>query len=654
MPNKKNILLCSANPIDQHFLKLVNKESEVIYQILTNLNRHVRISPAPNLSFSKLIDTFFKTEKGNQIEFLHYCGHSSMHGIQLEDGNSGENTLSVKAFSDFLSNRAKLKIVFLNSCSSEHIGQQLIAQGSVEVVIETNKSIYDNDAVIFAEQFYRSLADGLTIRKAFKEAKNVLLNVLEEKRGQRRGVRIRGEAGDTFPWKLTPDTDDQNHLVNTWQLFEPISKELDQPNTKKLLCLFPSSVQNEDYFTAVKNTILPNNFDDLENKKIIIKKFSRLKEEVNWAALINKFDSFLFFISDEFNTFWEENKQYFEQVLPQKRIGLLLCNCTIEEREKNYDLAYLNPIDIPHIGGFSLDFFCKGNSKQVVLTNTFKEQLKQILIPKDKIDTQIIQSTLITGFKDFNFEKQRVIFENPSATAFSKFNLFLLEGTSFCGHELFIKRILDFANPIIRLEESKFSYVTISKEFKQEYAITASDIWSILADYILEDRRLGRSPDEAEITEKLLLILNTQNLIIIFNDIQSNEKAIIALITFWKVFLEKSSDTQENANRLLIFALNKGLSDSCTYQDKQFEFSDNHLVMKMQPIEQVNEGIFNKWYNGALLQDTLKGDQRYLDMQTKRAEMLEEPLIGKVIGKICAQMDCKEIQEDVLTIGSRT
>ena len=673
MPQKKKILLSSANP-DRNFLALVNEEMNKINKALMEIPQKVQIASKANTTFRELVDTFLKTDEGRAIELLHFCGHSSKYGIHLQDDNRAGDYTSVNSFINLLNQPNQLKIVFLNSCSSQYIGNTLVDQGVVEVVIETTHAIYDRDAVIFAEYFYRSLVVGKSLRASFQLAKEVLLKESKQQRGTARGPGF--EHIKTFPWRIYPDTEDPAHTVNSWRLFEPLSKELEDPGRKKLLCVFPDSVDNQNYFAAVKNTIASNDFLPENTQKIYVESFLRLKEETNTKDLIKKFDCLLFFLSKNFNIFWngstgateDANKVYFENAIQQQKVGLLFCDGDIENSKKNFQEITTPIIEMPpsYIGLLLTLQSIQRNyhlSKENALAKC-KDRLKELLASKDVVAKKVVSEALTTGFKDFNFEEQRTLFEKDhTIDAFSTFNLLLIEGTKYCAHEVLVKRIFDFAQPPIIQEESKVYPITISNYFESEDTIEANDIWATIADYVLEDKKAYRELSRKEkalafkhkIATSLLQIMQTQNLIIILDEIETSTTIITAINTFWKELEQASeqSNIKTTNKKLLLFALNKGLSDTCNFQGIPLHSSPLYAALPMKPIGKVGDKIFSKWYNNAFLMKILQHDKRYAKIKEKQADILKEPYVAQVLSKICTEMDCKEIFEDVLKIEAR-
>lgn len=72
-----------------------------------------------------------------------------------------------------MSSSDKIHLLFFNACFSYEQAQAVI--GNVDAAIGMTTSIGDIAACAFAAQFYSSLGFGLSVKKAFKQAKGVLM-----------------------------------------------------------------------------------------------------------------------------------------------------------------------------------------------------------------------------------------------------------------------------------------------------------------------------------------------------------------------------------------------------------------------------------------------------------------------------------------------
>ncbi len=85
------------------------------------------------------------------------------YGIQLSDGILAASELVAQV-------RGKFNLVYLNSCTSWHIAQQIQEDANV-TVIGTIVDVPDRQAYVTGSLFASALADGLTPQQAYKRSK---------------------------------------------------------------------------------------------------------------------------------------------------------------------------------------------------------------------------------------------------------------------------------------------------------------------------------------------------------------------------------------------------------------------------------------------------------------------------------------------------
>lgn len=641
--NKKKILIGNTNPLSD--LASIKVEREAIHNALDVCARYVHVIREADLSWSNLTKKFFRNNENEPIELFHYAGHSSSFGVTLEDGTTTGNEVSIQVLSDFLSNRENLKIVFLNSCSSKYIGEDLIAAGSIKVVIETTQPVYDNDAKIFSEAFYLSLADGKTIQEAFDEASNILKGMSDSERGNElpRGI---GLEQDDFPWRLNIDKNDPENIVNTWRLFEPIEKQLDGFEGMKVLCVFPESKYTNECYNAVKE-VLNDVKKEVTEEDIYIMPFINLEKQGAFNS-IDKFDSYLFFAAEGSITFLDQNQNLFKPFIQNKIVGVLSCKMRIDiNLSKTFEAEINEIIYLLFSREMSLDQFDRRFSIQMRLSN-YSDRFKLLLTRKKTL----VNDTLKTAFIDLNFEIQKKAISEVIDTEVAQYNIFSIEGTEHCGHEVLIKKIIRLINANIKWEEVIVSIISLSNYFEATDNLVEGDIWSVIAEEVLGDGKLSRKPNAEKITTNLLEIIKKQNLIISIDDADFNRSCYEPIHNFWKSFslyVEKLNTT----NKLFFFVLNKGLSKGCCFKDKPIVSYQKCASIRLDPISEMKKSIFHSWYTNESLYNQLKADERFVALEKKQQIILKEPYVAKVIGEVCAQMDCRDIQQDVLSLKSR-
>ena len=643
---KKNLLIGTTNPLSD--LEEVKAERLAIKKVLDAQSPYVNMIRESDLSWTNLTNAFLRQDIGDAIEFFHYCGHSSQKGVLLEAGRTSGHQISVKSFTEFLSKRKDLKIVFLNSCSSQLIGQTLLNEGGVKVVIETVQPIYDKDARIFSEKFYHLLAKGKTIYEAFEEAKNMLVNTPGAERGKKRTAGFADPEAEKkdFAWQLNHDKNDPDDTVHTWRLYEPIAAQIDEIKGVKVLCVFPESEYTKDCYKAVKETLNAIKGDN----SIYVESFVNLEKQGADSSSLAKFDSYLFFEAEDSISFLETHKEKFKGFIQEKTIGVLSCKTGIKiNLEDIFDQPVKNVIELP-FKGLSIDILNQESTQAKLLI--FQVNFKPLLSFKDRLDVSVISNTLKTAFIDLNFKDQNEVIEQLIKNEVAQYNIFSIEGTEHCGHEVLIKKIITLINTQIIWQEVNVAIISLSKHFEATESLVEEDIWSIIADEVLVNKKLSRNPDALKTTNELLEIIKKQNLIISIEDAEFNASCYEAIQAFWKSFAD-SAVALESKHKLYFFVLNKGTAKGCCFSDKPIASHHQCVSIPFTPISQMEVSTFQRWYSSGSLYHQLKSDTRFTDIGQKKEAILKEPFVAKVIGQVCAQMDCKEIQEEVLSLKSR-
>lgn len=163
------ILLAFANDRKGSFLRSIASENQRLSEILRKLEdeRYAELIVLPDASLSDILRVF--KEKRDRIQVFHYGGHADSYGLLMRSGAGEEQVADAESFANFLGQQARLKLVFLNGCSTHEQHTRLIENG-VGYVIATSQAINDRTAQEFSEQFYHSLSSGAAVAQAFTEA----------------------------------------------------------------------------------------------------------------------------------------------------------------------------------------------------------------------------------------------------------------------------------------------------------------------------------------------------------------------------------------------------------------------------------------------------------------------------------------------------
>lgn len=164
MSTKPVVFLAFANSPDEPLDRL-NEEEDLVRNILHDRQikqNHFHVHHESHADLNN-IRTYLRKFEHN-IWFFHYAGHANSKQVFLRSGEAEASGLA-----DMLAEQDKLKLVFLNGCSSAGQIAYLLERG-IPAVIGTRAPIDDLIARDFSKHFYESLEMGATIEKAFNQA----------------------------------------------------------------------------------------------------------------------------------------------------------------------------------------------------------------------------------------------------------------------------------------------------------------------------------------------------------------------------------------------------------------------------------------------------------------------------------------------------
>ncbi len=181
---KLKILLLVSNPKDTSPLNLGDEKACIckIWDSLDNIE-YVECRPEARL----ILDALSQDE----FHVVHYMGHGNFDSgsggqVIMESADGSEQPISGNTFATWLQDEP-LRLVFLNACNTGTTGQQtglhpfagvasaLIGSG-VPSVVAMQFPISDEAAIIFAETFYKRIAQGLPVEQAMSEGRKGLLD----------------------------------------------------------------------------------------------------------------------------------------------------------------------------------------------------------------------------------------------------------------------------------------------------------------------------------------------------------------------------------------------------------------------------------------------------------------------------------------------
>lgn len=167
--NKAVILLVFANDKNQP-LDEIGKESQAIRKILRNgLGTHDSHShfEVELLPYSSAQDLFEELRRfNNQIVILHFAGHTNSDLWKLHEGSVNANGMA-----EVLKLQQSIRLLFINGCdNNEQV--EAFSKANIPALIATSKPINDQQAQVFATEFYKKLVDGKALKSNIQDAYN--------------------------------------------------------------------------------------------------------------------------------------------------------------------------------------------------------------------------------------------------------------------------------------------------------------------------------------------------------------------------------------------------------------------------------------------------------------------------------------------------
>ncbi len=207
------------------FLAFANRDDSKDY--LRNLPDEIHsitdaLNAAEKEGLCKVIEkTYVTTEiifdvfqqHANRIALFHFGGHADSLNLLLQDSPANKEGLV-----PFLAGQKGLSLVFLNGCSTSQQTRELVAAG-IPSVIGTNEDINDKIATDLAIRFYKGLAAGFTLEKAWQDAVNEIKAGKDESnaRGFRRPNLTGKSDPSEFPWEIEYKNEVAEEIKN-WSL----------------------------------------------------------------------------------------------------------------------------------------------------------------------------------------------------------------------------------------------------------------------------------------------------------------------------------------------------------------------------------------------------------------------------------------------------
>jgi WD40 repeat protein len=176
-----------------------------------------------NVSIEDILDVFQDDTYKNRIAIFHYGGHASGYQLLLESLAGGRAPAYREGLAAFLARQEGLKFVFLNGCSTQQHALEL-TQAGIPAVVGTSQSINDEVAANLAIRFYKGIANGAALEKAWRDAEDYIKT--QKGTANFRALYWEGkeEIEDRFPWDIFYKKGGEK--VKGWNLPEAVNDPL--------------------------------------------------------------------------------------------------------------------------------------------------------------------------------------------------------------------------------------------------------------------------------------------------------------------------------------------------------------------------------------------------------------------------------------------
>lgn len=171
-PEKIVVLFLASNPIDQVSLRLDQEAREITEMIGKSKHRDsIRFQTCWAVRPKDILQAINE----HKPSIIHFSGHGSENDEIIFETESGQTKVVTKEaiVQTMMASSDEIRLVFFNTCYSRN--QAVAVVKHVEAAIGMQTSIGDKAALVFSSQFYSSLGFGLSLEKAFEQAKALLM-----------------------------------------------------------------------------------------------------------------------------------------------------------------------------------------------------------------------------------------------------------------------------------------------------------------------------------------------------------------------------------------------------------------------------------------------------------------------------------------------
>lgn len=190
---KPAVVFLAFSNDERAFLPALKAESEAIYSELLPVEEEQQsiVVRREESAGSNDIDFYLGRYK-NRLAIFHYAGHAEGRVLSFENQEGHAEGLA-----RLLGLQARLKLVFLNACSTQEQASLYIKSG-VKAVIATSLPVVDAHAQLFSTTFYRAMAQSHTLESAYLMAIGTLQMTFPQYKNYRSEiVLLQPDSGET-------------------------------------------------------------------------------------------------------------------------------------------------------------------------------------------------------------------------------------------------------------------------------------------------------------------------------------------------------------------------------------------------------------------------------------------------------------------------
>lgn len=172
VPEKITVLFFAINPIGTDKLRLDQEARDIQEKIRMSEHRDSisfvtrwAVRPADILQAINEVNP----------DVVHFSGHGTNTGdLVLENTDGSPKLVSKETMAQIITAASdRIHLLFFNACFSQAQAETVVR--NVDAAIGMTTSVGDKAACVFAAQFYSSLGFGLSVQRAFSQAKSLLL-----------------------------------------------------------------------------------------------------------------------------------------------------------------------------------------------------------------------------------------------------------------------------------------------------------------------------------------------------------------------------------------------------------------------------------------------------------------------------------------------